>query len=128
MVRKSARSVGRQAEQLVERYLSEQGLCTIARNFYCRMGEIDLVMRDTDFLVFVEVRFRSANRLTSARSTVDGRKRQRLIKTAAMYLAANPRYANCVMRFDIVGVDRNSDGSQRIHWVRDAFRPTNSSL
>lgn len=108
--------------------MRRQGLQTIARNYLCRLGEIDLIMLDGRCLVFAEVRFRSANRFSSARATVDGVKRRKLIRTAAMYLASNPAYANNVMRFDVIGVDRTRDGSERVQWIRDAFRPADSSL
>ena len=85
-------------------------------------------MLDRNCLVFVEVRFRSANRFSSARATVDGGKRRKLVRTAAMYLAANPAYASNVMRFDVIGVDRSGDGIERVQWIRDAFRPSDSSL
>ena len=128
MVRKTARTVGDQAEQYARQFLEDQGLRTLSGNFHCRFGEIDLIMQDGRTIVFVEVRFRSGKRFTSARFTVDARKRSKLIKTAAMFLARNNRYANALMRFDVVGVDRDSDGTQRLHWLRDAFRPADSSL
>jgi putative endonuclease len=128
MVRRTTRAVGSGAERLVERYLADNGLCLVDRNFYCRFGEIDLIMLDGEQLVFVEVRFRSAQRRVSARFTVDARKRNKIIKTAAMFIVSQPLYANRVMRFDVVGVDQNGDGAQKLAWIRDAFRPQDSSL
>ena len=128
MVREAARTLGNKAELFAERYLRAQGLRTIARNYRCRLGEIDLIMLDGNCLVFVEVRFRSGYRLSSAKSSVDARKRNKLVRTAAMYIASNPDYANNIMRFDVVGIDREHDGTERMQWIRDAFRPTDSSL
>ena len=45
-----------------------------------------------------------------------------------MFLASNPEYANYLMRFDVVGVERNKNGAERAQWIRDAFRPADSSL
>ena len=128
MVRDTARAVGNQVERFAESFLREHGLRTIARNYRCRRGEIDLIMMDGSCLVFVEVRFRSANRLSSARSTVDARKQRKIVRTAAMYLSSNRAYANYIMRFDVVGVDRNRNGGERVQWIRDAFRPAESFL
>ncbi len=122
------RTVGDRAERFAKEYLQGKGLRPVAQNFQCRMGEIDLVMRDSDCLVFVEVRFRSARRMTSAAFTVDARKRRKLIRAAAQFLATDRRYADAVTRFDIVGIDENANGRRRLRWVRDAFRPADSSL
>ncbi len=92
------------------------------------MGEIDLVMADGSELVFVEVRYRSAKRISNAMHTVDRHKRRKLIRTAAVFLASSPGYADCVVRFDVVGIDQAADGSRRVHWLRDAFRPTDAAL
>ncbi len=128
MVRRTTRAVGFGAERLAEQHLTGSGLCTIERNFYCRFGEIDLIMLDDAQLVFVEVRFRSARRRVAARFSVDAQKRRKIIKTAAMFIAGQPQHANRVMRFDIVGVDQNSDGARKLTWIQDAFRPHDSSL
>jgi putative endonuclease len=128
MVRRTTRAVGFGAERWAERYLVSNDLCTVDRNFYCRFGEIDLIMLDGEQLVFVEVRFRSARRRVAARFSVDAKKRNRIVKTAAMFIASQPQYANRVMRFDIVGVDQSSDGARKLTWIKDAFRPHDSSL
>ncbi len=128
MARGRTTAVGRRAEQLAKRFLGGQGLRPIAENYRCRLGEIDLVMAEGSQIVFVEVRYRSSRRLSNAKHTVDRHKRQKLIRTAAMFLASSPRFANCVVRFDVVGIDQEADGSRKVHWVRDAFRPTDAAL
>jgi putative endonuclease len=94
----------------------------VAQNYRCRLGEIDLVMLHRDCLVFVEVRFRAANRFASARLSVDSRKQLKLIRTAAIFLSQNPQYARHAVRFDVVAID---DGS--VEWICDAFRPADNS-
>ena len=83
-------------------------------------------MLDGDCLTFVEVRFRSSSSFARPSATVDARKQQKIIRTAAMFLARNSRYANAVMRFDVIAVE-GTDGST-IDWIKDAFRPNNSTL
>ncbi len=86
------------------------------------MGEIDLVMKDGDCLVFAEVRFRNQNRYTSAAGSVDRHKQRKIIRTAAAFLGRHPQYSNCTVRFDVVGLDQTGNQTS-LRWIRDAFRP-----
>ncbi|UHD18906.1 YraN family protein [Thiocapsa bogorovii] len=96
-------------------YLKRRHLQPIARNHRCRFGEIDLVMRDGETLVFVEVRYRRSDRFGSPAETVDRRKQQRLTAAASHYLQAHPTVLPC--RFDVVAVS----GGDRIEWIKNAF-------
>lgn len=109
------KSIGDDKERLAETHLLRGGLTLVARNHRCRYGEIDLVMRDGDSLVFVEVRYRRSSRYGSAADTVDRRKQQRLIKAAGHYLQHNPTTRPC--RFDVVAIS----GDDQIQWIRNAF-------
>ena len=60
--------------------------------------------------------------------TIDNRKQQKIIRTAAMFLAWNERFANSPIRFDIVAINADAHGEQTIEWIKDAFRPTNTRL
>lgn len=115
-------SVGQDAETLALRHLRAHGLDTVTANYRCRMGEIDLVMRDGDCLVFAEVRFRKQNRFGSAAASVDRYKQRKIIRTAAAFLASHPQFGECAVRFDVVGLDQQGDEIS-IRWIRDAFRP-----
>lgn len=96
----------------------------MARNFRCRGGEIDLVMLHGDCLTFVEVRYRRSAHFTSPAPTVDGRKQRKILRTAAMFLARHRRFANHTVRFDVVAISGDKD----VNWIRDAFRPRDSTL
>ncbi|WP_296805704.1 YraN family protein [Thiocapsa sp.] len=109
------RRVGDAKERLAEDYLKRRHLQPIARNHRCRFGEIDLVMRDGETLVFVEVRYRRSDRFGSPAETVDRRKQQRLAAAASHYLQAHPTVLPC--RFDVVAVS----GRDRIEWIKNAF-------
>ena len=110
-----AQDVGQRAEDRAQARLIAHGLQPITRNYRCRGGEIDLVMRDGDCLVFVEVRFRRDRGFGGALSSIDTRKRQRLILAAEHYLARDGWRGPC--RFDVVAYD--GDGAET--WIRDAF-------
>ncbi len=94
----------------------------ITRNFSTRCGEIDLVMRDTDCVVFVEVRYRRRGRASAAES-VDERKCLRLQKAAEFFLMQRPELAAKAVRFDVVAIDELAWGRSSLRWIRDAFRP-----
>lgn len=123
MVRDSTRRVGFNAEQAAFRYLLKKGLKPVCRNFRCRRGEIDLIMLDGECLAFVEVRYRTAASIVRAALTVDSRKQRKLACAAAMFLAMNKSFDDRVCRFDVVGLDRDTNGEVSIDWMRDAFRP-----
>ena len=128
MVRTDTRVVGANAENVAYRYLKQHGLTPVRRNFRCRLGELDLIMQDGRCLVVVEVRFRGSKSFVTAGLTIDNRKQQKIIRTAAMFLAWNERFANDPIRFDVVGINADARGDTTIEWIRDAFRPTNSRL
>lgn len=119
-------TLGRHAERLALAYLTKQGLSLVAQNYRSRGGEIDLVMLHGDCLTFVEVRYRKSSRFTSPAPTVDRRKQRKIIATAAMFLARERRYANHITRFDVVAIA--GDSADSITWIKDAFRPQNSTL
>lgn len=122
MARADTGTVGRRAEASALAHLKAQGLQKIATNFRCRMGEIDLVMKDGDCLVFAEVRFRSNNRFASAAVSVDPFKQRKIIRTAAVFLGRHPQYSDFAVRFDVIGLDQSGDQTS-LQWIRDAFRP-----
>ena len=128
MVRRDTRTVGSDAERLAGHFLKHQGLISVARNFRCRLGEIDLIMRDDECLVFVEVRYRASNRFSRAGLTVDIHKQRKLIRTAALFLAKREKFANSLVRFDVVAIDADERGKKSIEWIKDAFRPADSRL
>ena len=94
---------GALGEKAAKKFLKQQGLKFLTANFQSRRGEIDLVFRDEDCLVFVEVKTRSSEEWNRPASAVDERKRRLLSQTALDYLRRleNPRVK---IRFDIVEV------------------------
>lgn len=128
MARTDTRAVGSGAERTAEQYLSRRGLEPLTRNFRCRLGEIDLIALEGDVLVFIEVRYRGPGSISRAGITVDRRKQRKLIRAAALYTARYPRFAMCVMRFDVVAIDVDDRGEVVVDWIRDAFRPGDSRL
>jgi putative endonuclease len=116
-VRTPRQRAGAVAEQAAERHLVAAGCRVLARNARYREGELDLIVRERDLVVFVEVRLRTGERFGGALASVDVFKRKRLARAAQRWLAEHygERWPAC--RFDVVAVD----GGGRIEWVRDAF-------
>jgi putative endonuclease len=119
-------TVGRHAEQLAFDFLVGHNLCPVARNFHSRGGEIDLIMLDGDCLTFIEVRYRASTVFTPASHTVDSHKQRKIIRTAAMFIARNRQLSKHTMRFDVIAIEGRE--STAIDWIKDAFRPNNSTL
>jgi len=111
---------GKWAEDLACRFLRERGLEVLARNYRCKRGEIDLVMRDGDTIAFVEVRYRRRSDYGTAAQSVDHRKQKRIVATAEHYLAWQGRSRE-PCRFDLVCV-APQDSREGLTWIRDAFR------
>ena len=107
---------GRRAEDLAAAFLQKQGLTVLERNYRCRFGEIDLIVRDGKTLVFVEVRMRTSNDFGGAIASITAGKRKKLLRTARHYLAGNAHAPAC--RFDALLV---SGPDHSIEWVKNAI-------
>ena len=118
---RSTRERGAAVEAAARDHLLRQGLTTVAANANYRVGELDLVMRDGDVLVFVEVRHRTGGRFGGGAESITRAKRRRLVQAASIFLGANPRLAMLPCRFDVVEAEGDPD-SPRLTWLRDAFR------
>jgi putative endonuclease len=111
-------AAGVEAERIAERFLVQHGLALVERNYRCRFGEIDLVMREADTLVFVEVRLRGRTDFGGAAASITSAKRNRLMRAARHYLARMHSVPVC--RFDAVLL--TAPNAAAVEWLRDAFR------
>lgn len=109
-------NLGDEAEQIAAMYLQQNGLILLDRNYRCRFGEIDLVMREGKTLVFVEVRLRRDNSFGGAGSSITPSKQQKLTRTAEHYLQQHGM-ASC--RFDAILMRK--PGVDHIEWIKNAF-------
>lgn len=113
--RTSRQLIGAAGEDAALEHLRRQGLTLVERNFRCKGGEIDLVMRDGAALVFVEVRRRADDRHGGAAASVTPAKQARLLLAAQIYLQRHRTPPPC--RFDVVAIDGG-----RISWLKDAIQ------
>jgi putative endonuclease len=120
---KSERSFANHAEEIVADYLEQQGLKLIEANYSFKGGEIDLIMKDGETLVFTEVRHRKKDKYGSGLESVSQSKQNKIIRTAKYYLLEKNIYDKVPCRFDVVATKPNPDIKlgMEILWLRDAF-------
>ena len=114
--------VGAWGEAVAADYLRKKRFQVIATGYRCRYGEIDLVVQNRQYLVFVEVKLRSSDRFAEAREFVDLRKQERLRATASLYLDQFP--TDLQPRFDVIEVyapEGSATKHPRIIHLEDAF-------
>ena len=107
---------GPQAEAFAAAFFERKGLRLLARNYRCRFGEIDLIARDGETLVFVEVRMRAGAGFGGAAASITGAKRAKLLRAARHYLSGTARMPAC--RFDALLV---TGANETIEWLQNAF-------
>jgi putative endonuclease len=109
--------LGARCEAIAADYLLARGYEVVARNWRCKLGEVDLVCRDGATVVFVEVKARRSTRFGGGVEAVDGRKQARLMAIAEFYMAFGP---DRPCRFDVIAV-RLRDGVPEIQHLPNAF-------
>lgn len=115
--RTEKRIKGDDKERLAEDYLTAKGFLLIERNFLCKAGEIDLIMKDQDFLVFIEVRYRENNDFGGALESITAGKQRKLRRAAEFYLLQQFGNTPPPCRFDVVGIE----GENELEWIKNAF-------
>jgi putative endonuclease len=105
---------GRAGEDLALAWLERRGLVLVEANFRCKLGEIDLILRDGATLVFVEVRQRAAGAPVSAAASIGPAKIRRIVRAAQVYLQRFSRLPPC--RIDVVAIDGDD-----IEWITNAI-------
>ncbi len=101
------RSIGAEQETKVQEYLQTLGYEIVARNFYTKHGEIDLIAQKDGYLVFIEVKYRADGRFGAPEEAVDFRKQKKIIAAAQYYLYKNRISFDTPCRFDVAGVQGN---------------------
>lgn len=96
--------LGSAGEAAAQRYLEARGYQFVEANWRCASGEIDLVMREGDELVFVEVKLRRGEAAGRASEAVTRAKARKLLQTSDWYIAKHPQFASLIWRVDIVAI------------------------
>ena len=109
---------GQTGEDLAVCYLENQGYTIVERNYRKRIGEIDIIARDGEYLVFIEVKTRSNRRFGSPFDAVDFRKQQQISRVALAFMTQH-RCGEVPVRFDVIGV--HLEESPRVELIKNAF-------
>ena len=116
MTGKNTRNIGAQKEALAESYLTAAGLTVLEKNYKVRQGEIDIICRDGEYLVFVEVKYRKRGSLEDPLSAVDAIKQKRICQTADVYRYRHGIPPQTPVRYDVIGIL-----GEEITWIQNAF-------
>jgi len=111
---------GKQGEQMAAEYLAAKGYEILERNWRFKKNEVDIIARDGNILVFVEVKTRHENYLVEPELTVSKSQQRAIIKTANQYIVS--RDIDMEARFDIISIVLSSQGENILH-IDDAFYP-----
>lgn len=116
------RLVGHWGEQTAGEYLKKKRYKPVAMNFSCRMGEIDLIAKNREYIVFVEVKLRKNADFAEAKEFVTRSKQEKIIKTASLWLSKNP--IDLQPRFDVIEIyapDGPKTKNITINHIENAF-------
>lgn len=119
LFKRSSKDLGNRGERLAVKFLARQGYKILERNFRLKSGEIDIIARDGDQIVFVEVKTRSSDNQEFLRASVNRGKEKRISKTASYYLGKE-KYHGLKGRIDVVFIV-NNNGKTKIEHIKNAF-------
>jgi putative endonuclease len=115
----SSQAQGQLGETTAAKYLQQQGLAIIFRNYSCKQGELDIIAKQDSCWVFVEVKLRRTNRFGGAVASITAAKKRRLIATAQCYLSQHKlNSVHTEMRFDVITITQEP---YQICWFKNAF-------
>ncbi len=113
------KELGRRGEEVASRFLKKKGYRIIEKNYACKMGEMDIIAKEKDALVFIEVKTRTSREFGPPQLAVNTRKQRQLSKVALNYLNEK-RLRDVKARFDVVAIVFEG-GKEEIELIQDAF-------
>jgi len=113
-------TLGKEGETIAVQYLIEHGYKILDRNYHSQQGEIDIIAKEGDFLVFVEVKMYSIGSYGTPLGAIRRSKKESMIHAARTYLFKNNiKNINC--RFDVLAIYRSWKGLSNFDLIKDAF-------
>ena len=110
------RKLGAKVEQLVCEYLSSHGFMILQMNYHCKQGEVDIIAKDDEYIVFIEVKYRNSIKYGTPQEAVGIAKQRRISKAAQYYLYSHRLDESTPVRFDVAAVLEN-----KITYYKNAF-------
>lgn len=116
MDRLNNRQKGTRLERVAGEFLIKHGVCIDEYNYRCRLGEIDIVCHDDNYLIFTEVKYRKNDSCGESLYAVDLRKQNKIIKVSDFYRLSKGIDFDRPVRYDVIGIDGNT-----LKWIPGAF-------
>jgi putative endonuclease len=116
------KEIGQKGEDLAVAFLKGLQYVILERNYRCKLGEVDIIARDNDTLVFIEVRSRSSLAFGLPQESINRRKRHQISKVALEFMSRR-RFKNTPARFDVIAISFEQ-GKEKVDHIRDAFELT----
>lgn len=114
------REIGGRYENVAAAFLQQKGLQILVQNYRCRSGEIDIIAREQDTIVFCEVKYRNAVSQGDPSEAVDYHKQQKIFRVAEVFLTQELHRTDVSCRFDVIAIRRAGE-SLSVRWIPDAF-------
>lgn len=115
----TSKELGQIGEDEALRFLNKKGCKLLDRNYRTRFGEVDIIVKDRDVLVFVEVKTRRGSAYGAPKEAVGHAKIERMTKASLEYLSSFGEDTS--VRFDVIGIEVSKDGSFEVEHITDAF-------
>lgn len=113
------KQTGNCGEDRAAEYLLNKGYELVRRNFRTNQGEIDIIVKNGECIVFVEVKTLPKGNFELLAHVLDARKQKRIVETAKRFLAINRQYSNSYIRFDVIVIDM--PGLPQVYHIENAF-------
>ena len=113
------KQTGNSGENRAAEFLVRNGYEIVVRNFRTNQGEIDIIVKKGEYIVFVEVKTLPKGNFEFLSHVLDGRKQKRIVKTAKRFLAINRQYSNSYIRFDVIVLDM--PGLPQVYHIENSF-------
>lgn len=110
------RRLGAKVEQLVQEYLRAHGCIILEMNYRCKQGEVDIIAKDEDYYVFIEVKYRNSTKYGTPQEAVDNAKQKRICNAAHYYIYSHNLDETTPIRFDVAAVLE-----EKITYYKNAF-------
>ena len=117
------KKLGKRGEELAIGFLEDRGYCIIERNFRCRLGELDIIAKEDNQIVFIEVKTRMSTTFGLPQESLHYSKKKRLTRLASLYLA-NHHLQKASCRFDVIAITVKGERVHAIDLIKNAFEAT----
>ncbi len=114
------KTLGTKGEKIAEEFLKNKGFQIIEKNYKNKYGEIDIIAKQEEELIFVEVRTKSSAQFSDPETWVDFKKQNKLIRMANLYISEKD-ITNTNCRFDVIGITLTKNNNKNITHIENAF-------